>query len=206
MTAANLRVACFGRFSGDQELFPFKRQLRQLGQKTAWYLNFDVNAFDFMELRGGEIYLAQGWQRNVSRRFTVERRITMKYPHSIPLLRTNGELLPGGAPSRVVLSSVGSKWNDVVLEQQIRRYKSSVFINCPFGPDYKPLFHALVFGIQECGLIPRCALEIEDSSEIRISKISRLIGECRFVMAKMPFTIAISGRHLRTTVAGSDRQ
>jgi hypothetical protein len=25
--------------------------------------------------------------------------------------------LPGGVPSRVVLSSVGTKWNDVVLEQ-----------------------------------------------------------------------------------------
>jgi AraC family transcriptional regulator len=41
----------------------------------------------------------------------------MKYPHSIPLWRTNGELLPGTALSRVVLSSVGTKWNDIVLEQ-----------------------------------------------------------------------------------------
>jgi hypothetical protein len=41
----------------------------------------------------------------------------MKYPHSIPLWRTNGELLPGGSPSRVVLSSVSTKWNDVVVEQ-----------------------------------------------------------------------------------------
>ena len=41
----------------------------------------------------------------------------MKYPHSYPLWRTNGELLPGGAPSRLVLSSVGTKWNDVVVEQ-----------------------------------------------------------------------------------------
>ena len=41
----------------------------------------------------------------------------MKYPHSIPLWRRNGELLPGGTPSRVVLSSVGTKWNDIVLEQ-----------------------------------------------------------------------------------------
>jgi AraC family transcriptional regulator len=41
----------------------------------------------------------------------------MKYPHSIPLWRTNGELLPGNGPSRVVLSSVGTKWNDVVVEQ-----------------------------------------------------------------------------------------
>jgi AraC family transcriptional regulator len=41
----------------------------------------------------------------------------MKYPHSFPLWRTNGELLPGGALSRLVLSSVGTKWNDVVVEQ-----------------------------------------------------------------------------------------
>jgi AraC family transcriptional regulator len=41
----------------------------------------------------------------------------MKYPHSIPLWRTNGQLLPGGTPSRVVLSSAGTKWNDIVLEQ-----------------------------------------------------------------------------------------
>jgi AraC family transcriptional regulator len=41
----------------------------------------------------------------------------MKYPHSIPLWRTNGELLPGNALSRVVLSSVGTKWNDVLVEQ-----------------------------------------------------------------------------------------
>jgi hypothetical protein len=41
----------------------------------------------------------------------------MKYPHSIPLWRTNGELLPGNVPSRIVLSNVGTKWNDVVVEQ-----------------------------------------------------------------------------------------
>jgi AraC family transcriptional regulator len=42
----------------------------------------------------------------------------MNYPHSIPLCRTNGELLPANnAISRVVLSSVGTKWNQVVVEQ-----------------------------------------------------------------------------------------
>jgi AraC family transcriptional regulator len=41
----------------------------------------------------------------------------MKYPHTIPFLRTNGELLPLDTPSRVVLSSAGTKWNDVVVEQ-----------------------------------------------------------------------------------------
>jgi AraC family transcriptional regulator len=41
----------------------------------------------------------------------------MKYPHSVPLWRTNEELLPGDIPSRVVLSSVSTRWNDVLLEQ-----------------------------------------------------------------------------------------
>jgi len=41
----------------------------------------------------------------------------MKDPHSISFWRTNGELLPDNALSRVVLSSVGTKWNDVVVEQ-----------------------------------------------------------------------------------------
>src|SRR3984893_6896306 len=41
----------------------------------------------------------------------------MKYPHSVPLWRTNEELLPAAIPSRVVLSSVSTRWNDVLLEQ-----------------------------------------------------------------------------------------
>src|SRR5258708_36966390 len=41
----------------------------------------------------------------------------MKHPHSVPLWRTNEELLPGNALSRVVLSSLGTRWNDVLVEQ-----------------------------------------------------------------------------------------
>ena len=41
----------------------------------------------------------------------------MKDPHSIPLWRTNEDLLPGNVPSRVVLSSVGTRWNDILVEQ-----------------------------------------------------------------------------------------
>ena len=41
----------------------------------------------------------------------------MKYRHTIPLWHINRGLLSGNAPSRVVLSSVGTKWNDVVVEQ-----------------------------------------------------------------------------------------
>jgi hypothetical protein len=47
----------------------------------------------------------------------------MNYPHSIPLWRTSGELLPGNAPYRIVLSSVSAKWNDVMVEE--RHFPSS---------------------------------------------------------------------------------
>ena len=42
----------------------------------------------------------------------------MNYPHSIPLWHTNGEPNPVGNPGRVVLSSIDTKWNDIVLEQR----------------------------------------------------------------------------------------
>lgn len=59
-------------------------------------------------------------------------------------------------------------------------YSDNVFINCPFTADYSELFRALVFTVADCGLIPRSALERSDSSETRIEKLYRIIGECRY--------------------------
>jgi hypothetical protein len=59
-------------------------------------------------------------------------------------------------------------------------YDRSVFINCPFDSRYQPLFHALVFVVQDCGFLARCAREAEDSGEERIRKIKRIIRECRY--------------------------
>jgi AraC family transcriptional regulator len=42
----------------------------------------------------------------------------MKYPHSIPLWHASGKPFPGNATYRIVLSSVGTKWSDVMLEQR----------------------------------------------------------------------------------------
>lgn len=54
-----------------------------------------------------------------------------------------------------------------------------VFINCPFDDDYRPLFRSLVFAVQDCGFVARCALEIDDAAQVRIDKILRIIAECR---------------------------
>ena len=53
-----------------------------------------------------------------------------------------------------------------------------VFINVPFDRRYLKLFHALVFAVHECGFISRCALESEDGSEIRITKLYQIIRDC----------------------------
>jgi hypothetical protein len=59
-------------------------------------------------------------------------------------------------------------------------YDLSVFINCPFDDAYIPLFRAAVFTVFDCGFIPRCALEVYNSGQVRIDKIFRIIDECRF--------------------------
>ena len=59
-------------------------------------------------------------------------------------------------------------------------YSRSVFLNCPFDPSYDSLLHALVFTVHDCGYVARCALEIDDSSVARMTKILQLIEECQY--------------------------
>jgi hypothetical protein len=59
-------------------------------------------------------------------------------------------------------------------------YDRSVFINCPFDAAYAPFFEAIVFTVQSAGFAPTCARERLDSSEVRLSKIVRLIGASRY--------------------------
>ena len=61
-------------------------------------------------------------------------------------------------------------------------YDTSVFVNCPFDSAYRPLFEAVVFAVYDCGFHPRCALEVDDSSQVRIQKITKIIGECRLAI------------------------
>jgi hypothetical protein len=60
------------------------------------------------------------------------------------------------------------------------QYDESVFINCPFDDLYHDMFHGIIFAVHDCGFVSRCALEVIDSTEGRIGKIMRIIGECRY--------------------------
>jgi hypothetical protein len=54
----------------------------------------------------------------------------------------------------------------------------NVFVNCPFDDEYKPIFEAVIFTIFACGYRPRCALEENDATNLRLNKIVKLIGDC----------------------------
>jgi hypothetical protein len=57
-------------------------------------------------------------------------------------------------------------------------YDRQVFINCPFDKEYLPLLRAIAFVLKACGYTPRCALEADSATEVRVEKILRIIGEC----------------------------
>lgn len=61
-------------------------------------------------------------------------------------------------------------------------HEKDVFINCPFDAQYRPLLRGLLFAVQDCGFSARSALEVEDSGEVRVQKIIRIIGECPFAV------------------------
>lgn len=61
-------------------------------------------------------------------------------------------------------------------------HDKDVFINCPFDRKYRPIMSGLLFAVHDCGFRVRCALEIEDSGEIRVQKILRIIGESPYAI------------------------
>ena len=63
-----------------------------------------------------------------------------------------------------------------------KRYDVSVFLNCPFDDGYRPLLHAALFAIQDCGFIARTAMEDVGSGETRLDKILRIIDGSRYAI------------------------
>ena len=57
----------------------------------------------------------------------------------------------------------------------MKRHRLNVFINAPFDDDYAGLFDALIFTVYACGYRARCALEENDSGDIRLDKLAQLI-------------------------------
>lgn len=59
-------------------------------------------------------------------------------------------------------------------------YSDSVFVNCPFDDEYKPMLQAIIFTIYRCGFYPVSALSEDDGTANRLGKIERLIEVCKY--------------------------
>lgn len=59
-------------------------------------------------------------------------------------------------------------------------FEQSVFINCPFDSEYRPILNSILFCIVQANLIPRLATDRADGGENRLDKICRLMRESKF--------------------------
>lgn len=60
-------------------------------------------------------------------------------------------------------------------------FENSVFINCPFDKSYiDDLLKPILYVIVKNGLNPRLSLEVSDSGEIRLQKITDIIKSCKY--------------------------
>ena len=59
-------------------------------------------------------------------------------------------------------------------------FARSVFINCPFDEEFKPILQSVLFCIIYLGFTPRIATESSDSGAVRLEKIKQLIVESKY--------------------------
>jgi hypothetical protein len=59
---------------------------------------------------------------------------------------------------------------------------TDVFINCPFDDSYDPILRGIVFAIYACSYRPRCALEENDSGDLRFDRLCAIIAACDFAV------------------------
>jgi hypothetical protein len=64
--------------------------------------------------------------------------------------------------------------------QQEPRYRRSVFVNCPYDSDYKPLIDAIVLAAVACGFLPRTANDTGDVARPRMDRIETAMSECAY--------------------------
>lgn len=65
-------------------------------------------------------------------------------------------------------------------KNNMTNFDKNVFINCPFDEEYKPLLKVLIYTITKIGLLPRLALERNDSAEVRLIKIKEILEESKY--------------------------
>ena len=59
-------------------------------------------------------------------------------------------------------------------------FGKSIFVNCPFDPQYDHLFEAIIFAVQHAGFRARCAKESADGADNRLDTIAEIIAACKY--------------------------
>ena len=60
-------------------------------------------------------------------------------------------------------------------------FEKNVFINCPFDTAYiNNLLKPMLYVIIKNGYTPRLSLEVSDSGQIRLEKITKIIKDCKY--------------------------
>lgn len=59
-------------------------------------------------------------------------------------------------------------------------FEKSVFVNCPFDEEFEPILQAILFCVVRLGFSPRLASENQDSGDVRLEKIRKMIEDSKF--------------------------
>lgn len=70
----------------------------------------------------------------------------------------------------------------------LHNYSNNVFLNCAFDAGFQKIRNAIIFAIYDCGFVPRCALEEDNSGNVRFEKIKNLIGISKFGIHDISYT------------------
>ena len=85
---------------------------------------------------------------------------------------------------------------DMTGNRKKRVVPLAVFINCPFDPSYRKIFDAIVFVVCALGFEPHCALDRDDGTKERLTKILHLIEERPFGIHDLPYMKVDPGTRL----------
>ena len=77
-------------------------------------------------------------------------------------------------------------------------FEQSLFINCPFDPDYDAILQAVLFTVIYLGFATRLSRERNDSAETRVENITGLIEASKFSIHDLSRCVAKKkGEHFR---------
>jgi len=77
-------------------------------------------------------------------------------------------------------------------------FERCVFINCPFDEEYEPVLQAVLFCLVYLGFAPRLAKVENDSGDVRLAKIRRMIEESKFSIHDLSRCQSVrAGEHYR---------